>query len=95
MTEDETWAYLERQQEKRRRINESLNDYAFPIPHDMALIAGLRNSYGMTLRDYFASKALQSFTSRPDLDGYAKDKICSTAYSLADTMMQARGKSCP
>ena len=48
---------------------------------------------GMTLRDYFAAKAMQGFASDPNpawkngLDGMA-----AHAYKLADAMLKARSK---
>ena len=44
---------------------------------------------GMTLRDYFAAKAMQALVSDP---GRVKDasKISKTAYLYADTMLEAR-----
>jgi hypothetical protein len=47
---------------------------------------------GMTLRDYFAAKAMQGFlaTGRTDyLDKY----IAIDAYNLADAMLEAREQS--
>ncbi len=43
---------------------------------------------GMTLRDYFAAKALQGMM----VDVYAPnfDYIANTAYEMADAMMKAR-----
>lgn len=62
-------------------------EYAFPLDSEM-----FREQYGMTLRDYFAAKALQGLLAgSPDADcgiiGYARD-----AYKFADAMMKARGE---
>ena len=46
---------------------------------------------GMTLRDYFAAKAMQGFLSSVKVD-YSDDLIAVDAYSLADAMMEARLK---
>lgn len=45
---------------------------------------------GMTLRDYFAAKAMQGFCSREDLtaDDYAD--MIRQSYQLADAMLKAR-----
>ena len=48
---------------------------------------------GMTLRDYFAAKAMQGLLACPiqpqsDEDMYARD-----AYKVADAMLKARGQS--
>lgn len=66
------------------------NTPAFPNPH-------LRDDSGMTLRDYFAAKALQGFL--PDAfqeapDNYPAKRLApfwaAMAYQLADEMMKAR-----
>ena len=64
---------------------------AFPIPPN-----GIHGGWeGMTLRDYFAAKAMQSFMQDavlpPGFD--ASDSIafaCSRAYEVADAMLRAR-----
>ena len=46
------------------------------------------NERGMTLRDYFAAKAMQGLLAS---DVYApKDKFAENAYAMADAMMKAR-----
>jgi hypothetical protein len=45
-------------------------------------------STGMTLRDYFAAKAMQSFLTG-DYDLYPHE-AAQKAYELADAMLQAR-----
>lgn len=68
--------------------NEFHGGPAFPIPglhHDEGF-------NGMTLRDYFAAKAMQSLivaeaTHTSCLDG---DKIVSAAFGIADAMIKAR-----
>ena len=44
---------------------------------------------GMTLRDYFAAKAMQGCFSDPDL-AMSKKEIAVWAYQIADAMMEAR-----
>jgi hypothetical protein len=48
--------------------------------------------YGMTLRDYFAAKALQGFCALPDIDTEGRDigDMAEAAYLLADAMLKAR-----
>lgn len=60
---------------------------AFPIPglHDDA------DFNGMTLRDYFAAKALQGMCANGDACHRGDDVIAEDAYSLADAMLCARG----
>ena len=47
---------------------------------------------GMTLRDYFAAKAMQAILSDPDVTDIAKTKlwISITAYAMADAMLKER-----
>jgi len=60
------------------------NEKAFPNPH-------LRDDSGMTLRDYFAARAMQALLSdsdwRQDMD--IKDTALA-AYKTADAMMKER-----
>lgn len=57
---------------------------AFPNPH-------LTHQTGMTLRDYFAAKAMNSLISDPD---WRSDMVwhetAYAAYQMADAMMEAR-----
>ncbi len=60
---------------------------AFPVPD----IDGSAVAEGMTLRDYFAAKAMQAVITDPHHDvqcGY--DGIAQYAYSIADAMLKAR-----
>jgi hypothetical protein len=50
----------------------------------------LWNDKGMTLRDYFAAKAMQSMNGRPDYADTPADVIALDAYALADAMLKAR-----
>ena len=45
---------------------------------------------GMTLRDYFAAKAMQSFLSWPTRQYCPNEVVAHDAYELADAMMEAR-----
>lgn len=75
--------------------------YAFPIPNaDFQTFAPhtvdeyRRIQSGMTLRDYFAAKAMQAMISNPsiidnDSDG-AVNYAASAAYKFADAMLKAR-----
>jgi hypothetical protein len=44
---------------------------------------------GMTLRDYFAAKAMQNMTYRLD-EGISYEGIAEDAFVMADAMMKAR-----
>jgi hypothetical protein len=51
---------------------------------------------GMTLRDYFAAKAMQGMLANPQQDyapltTKAQEAIVSGAYEVADAMLSARG----
>ena len=47
---------------------------------------------GMTLRDYFAAKAMQSMNGRKDYVDTPASVIALDAYELADEMIKARGQ---
>ena len=47
---------------------------------------------GMTLRDYFAAKAMQGYTSRAESDEWSFAGIAWAAYQLADAMLKARNQ---
>jgi hypothetical protein len=51
---------------------------AFPNPH-------LRGEDGMTLRDYFAAKAMLRTSV-----GSSYEQLAKTAYEIADAMLKAR-----
>jgi hypothetical protein len=61
------------------------NTPAFPQPINPG-----EQGRGMTLRDYFAAKAMQSMNSRPDYDDACAMVIAEDAYALANAMMKAR-----
>lgn len=46
---------------------------------------------GMTLRDYFAAKAMQPNLLQHSHGGYKPAQIAKWAYELADAMLAARG----
>jgi hypothetical protein len=65
------------------------NPPAFPhtVEYRGSDCGGIVPHGGMTLRDYFAAKAMQAMTHRGDGDMY----FCSAqAYKMADAMMKAR-----
>lgn len=67
-----------------------MNETAFPIPsgwnHEGKWVQDSCSSNGMTLRDYFAAKAMQEFCKEFDDDAH----IAKVAYKIADAMMEAR-----
>ena len=63
------------------RKKQIMDTQAFPNPHRTDMT-------GMTLRDYFAAKAMQGFQGEWVYDN--SDEIASKAYALADAMLKAR-----
>jgi hypothetical protein len=47
---------------------------------------------GMTLRDYFAAKAMQTLLLDDSYDFRDRNLIAQKAYAFADAMLEARGK---
>lgn len=47
---------------------------------------------GMSLRDYFAAKAMQGMSANPYYDDYEFSVIAEVAYAQADEMLAARVK---
>lgn len=73
------------------------NLFAFPTP--ASEYGGHGTAFGMTLRDYFAAKALQSQLDRlPDFSATVRDygfdkfavTVARTSYDIADAMLAAR-----
>lgn len=61
---------------------------AFPVlSHPSEFV----ESYGMTLRDYFAAKAMAALINRGNHDGEI-EKRAEHAYKCADAMLAERGK---
>ena len=66
------------------------NPPAFPIVIDMG--DGVKYQNGMTLRDYFAARALQNFRDQIGSESGQEwfDKVAKGAYRMADAMLKAR-----
>jgi hypothetical protein len=64
-----------------------MNEPAFPGVTYITL-NGQKNPEGMTLRDYFAAKAMQGFQEQWVYDN--SDDLACKAYALADAMLKAR-----
>ena len=58
---------------------------AFPIN-----IPGQGFEFGMTLRDYFAAKALQGICASGPSANFSNAQIAAEAYALADAMLKSR-----
>lgn len=52
--------------------------------------ATMRELYGMTLRDYFAAKAMQGMCSIAGTDFGGVNEAARIAYKIADAMLAAR-----
>lgn len=48
---------------------------------------------GLSMRDYFAAKAMQGICTHPDTWGLTMPQIASRAYDMADAMLRAREAS--
>jgi len=61
------------------------NPQAFPNPH-------LRDDSGITMRDYFAAKAMQGLIHHFDFGTFRDDpeRLALWAYDAADAMLKAR-----
>jgi hypothetical protein len=69
-----------------------MNEPAFPTER-IGVESGEVLTYqeeGMTLRDYFAAKAMQAFESRQDLDDIPAFNKANRCYRIADAMLKAR-----
>ena len=60
---------------------------AFPIGS-----GDMRDPTGMTLRDYFAAKAMQGQLSRPNAAYLSEEEVAKVAYMQADAMLKERNK---
>lgn len=69
---------------------------AFPNPCGQNLHHYNDSQKGMTLRDYFAAKAMQALFSQPSLhlqhSGVCKN-VSESAYKIADAMIAERGET--
>jgi hypothetical protein len=64
---------------------------AFPLHNHGTQTLGMCFT-GMTLRDYFAAKAMQGLISEPSTQG-TMEEFANRAYKVADAMMKARGET--
>ena len=70
--------------------NTNTGGYAFPAENDAEKEYNWINK-GMTLRDYFAAKAMQGFASDPDWRvDMGPEETARAAYTQADAMLKAR-----
>lgn len=64
---------------------------AFPTTDFRPSVANTSTD-GMTLRDYFAAKAMQSMLSDDNYQHASRADIAELAYQMADEMMKSREK---
>ena len=68
---------------------------AFPVADPMGVHSpsnvaeAKRLAEGMTMRDYFAAKAMQAYLTAPDT-GFDFEELSRAAYQQADAMLEAR-----
>ena len=62
---------------------------AFPVDPEV-VINHDHEWCGMTLRDYFAAKAMQGVLSFEAIDEYNEKDVASIAYKIANAMLKAR-----
>ena len=60
---------------------------AFPLKTPL-----LVDHKGMSLRDYFAAKAMQGLCAHPESPDWDESDIAKSAYDQADAMLKARAK---
>jgi hypothetical protein len=71
------------------------NQPAFPLHNHGAQTLGMHLS-GMTLRDYFAAKAMQGFIAYATAKGIyvpPDNELANASYQLADAMLKARNEN--
>ena len=64
------------------------NDGGPAFPPSRTALPGDRD--GMTLRDYFAAKAMASYLNCPQGRDERPEFVASSAYEIADAMLKAR-----
>ncbi len=62
------------------------NEPAFPRPSTAANLP----QDGMTLRDYFAAKAMTGLLTAETVGEYSNEHVAEISYRIADAMMKAR-----
>jgi len=63
---------------------------AYPTTQYHSGISPSGHSQGMTLRDYFAAKAMQGLLTHPSSLGVSEKTVADAAYAQADAMLEAR-----
>ena len=75
------------------------NQPAFPIADPFSIKCpsteedALRLRNGMTLRDYFAAKAMQAYLTHEQAANQVVDIVAGWSYEMADAMLEARSQN--
>jgi hypothetical protein len=67
-----------------------MNIPAFPTEQYNPSIMQMERKGGMTLRDYFAAKAMQAIVSRGIVNEVPLEIYATNAYKMADAMLKAK-----
>ena len=67
----------------------TINEPAFPSTNQGPTTAP-EIYYGITIRDYFAAKAMQSYLLDKDRDSFTFEQWAEASYEMADAMLEAR-----
>ena len=76
-------------------MSDAINNGGPAFPHELHDLYE-PNTAGMTLRDYFAAKAMQAYITsqidmtRGDVSVFAEENVSKIAYQFADAMLRAR-----
>ena len=72
-----------------KRITENYMDAAgYGRSRDLSVLVG-----GLTIRDYFAAKAMQGLLVDPDRADQSREECARLSYLMADAMIAERNKS--
>ena len=82
-TERESKVKQENVKAQMSNFNKPANPQAFPNPH-------LRGDDGITMRDYFAAKAMQGMYANGSFPTGIMLDTAKEAYEMADAMLKAR-----
>ena len=64
---------------------------AFPVPAELCQDLTVEQQRGMTLRDYFAAKAMEAMIASPHMPAaFDMRPVAKKAYIIADAMLKAR-----
>ena len=66
------------------------NPLAFPVYDHHGDGQQILADVGMSLRDYFAAKAMQSYLLDKDRDSFTFEQWAAASYEMADAMLEAR-----